>query len=109
MEFFLEKSTRRFFRWGGNLPVFKIRLEIFFSMIKKNKGVPYGSVIEELFINPATDIGYQKDPNYLLKNTTPDGKSAYYGMNRQGNFPVSISIVQLEQAFQNAQAFQRFY
>lgn len=79
------------------------------AKLKKNKGVPYGSVIEELFINPATDIGYQKDPNYLLKNTTPDGKSAYYGMNRQGNFPVSISIVQLEQAFQNEQAFQRFY
>lgn len=79
------------------------------AKLKKNKGVPYGSVIEELFVNPATDIGYQKDPNYLLKNTTPDGKSSYYGMNRQGNFPVSISIVQLEQAFQNEQAFQRFY
>lgn len=75
----------------------------------KSAGVPYGNTIEEIFINPATDVGFQKDATYLLKTTTPDGKTAYYGQNRKGCYPLSISESQLAKAFRNEQEFMSFY
>lgn len=75
----------------------------------KSAGVPYGNTIEEIFVNPATDVGYQKDGTYLLRTTTPDGKTAYYGQNRQGCYPLSISEAQLAKAFRSEQEFMSFY
>lgn len=75
----------------------------------KSVGVPYGSVIEEIFINPATDMGYQKDGTFLLKTTTPDGKTAYYGQNRKSSYPLSINEPQIVKAFTNEQEFMSFY
>lgn len=75
----------------------------------KSVGVPYGGVIEEIFINPATDVGYQKDGTYLLKTTTPDGKTAYYGQNRQSTYPLSITEPQIVKAFTSEQEFMSFY
>lgn len=75
----------------------------------KSAGVPYGSTIEEIFINPATDGGYQKDGALLLKTTTPDGKTAYYGQNRQSTYPISINQPQLVKAFTSEQNFMSFY
>ena len=77
--------------------------------VLKTSGVPMGSTIEELFVNPATDIGYQKDATYLLKNTTPDGKSAYYGQNRKSCYPITINEAHLKRAFTSEQEFFSFY
>lgn len=79
------------------------------AKLKSGIGRPMGSTIEELFINPATDMGYQKDGTYLLKTTKPDGKSAYYGLNRQSTYPVSIYKKDLVRAFQSERAFNSFY
>ena len=78
------------------------------ARLKKN-GVPYGSTIEEIFINPSIDIGFNTDPNLLLKNTSPDGKACYYGLNRQSTYPLSISQIELKRAFNNEGEFMAFY
>lgn len=75
----------------------------------KNTGVPMGSHIEEIFINPATDLGYDSDGTKLLKTETPDGKSCYYGLNRRGSYAKSINEVKLQQAFTSEQNFMSFY
>lgn len=77
--------------------------------VLKTSGIPMGNTIEELYVNPALDIGYQTDPTYLLKNTTPDGKSAYYGQNRKSCYPITINEAQLRRAFTSEQEFFSFY
>lgn len=75
----------------------------------KNTGVPMGNGIEEIFINPATDVGFDTDGTKLLKTTKPDGKTCYYGLNRKGCYPVTISEQQLVQAFRSEQSFMSLY
>lgn len=75
----------------------------------KKQGVPYGSTIEEIFINPPTDMGFQKDGNYLLKNYKTDGKVAYYCMNRQSTYPATITKQELLKAFRNEREFESFF
>lgn len=75
----------------------------------KSTGVPLGNSIEEVFINPATDTGWQDDGALLLKTTKPDGKVCYYSMNRKGRYPVSINEVQFRRAFTSEQTFMSFY
>lgn len=75
----------------------------------KSTDVPMGSTIEEIFVNPATDVGYQKDGAMLLKTTKPDGKTAYFGLNRQSTYPTSISKNELKQAFVSENAFMTLY
>ena len=75
----------------------------------KSTDVPMGSTIEEIFVNPATDVGYQKDGAMLLKTTKPDGKTAYFGLNRQSTYPTSISKNELKQAFTSENAFMTLY
>jgi uncharacterized protein YjdB len=75
----------------------------------KSSNVPMGSTIEEIFVNPATDVGFQKDGSRLLLTTTPDGKSAYYGLNRKSTYPSTISKNELKQAFTSENAFMSLY
>lgn len=75
----------------------------------KSTDVPMGSTIEEIFVNPATDVGYQKDGAMLLKTTKPDGKTAYFGLNRQSTYPTSISKNELKQAFTSESSFMSLY
>lgn len=75
----------------------------------KSTDVPMGSTIEEIFVNPATDVGYQKDGAMLLKTTKPDGKTAYFGLNRQSTYPTSISKNELKQSFVSESAFMTLY
>lgn len=77
--------------------------------LKSGQGKPFGSTIEEVFVNPNTDMGYQKDGALLLRTFTPDGKSAYYGLNRQGEYATSIQVDQLMQAFHDERSFNNFY
>jgi hypothetical protein len=79
------------------------------ARLKQTNGRPMGNTIEEIFINPATDMGYDKDGTKLLKTTTPDGKTCYYGLNRQSSYPISISENELQRAFTSEQEFMSMY
>lgn len=78
-------------------------------ILKRSEGVPLGNSVEEIFINPAKDVGWEKDGNTLLKTTTPDAKVAYYKMNRKGKYPVTIRDMDIARAFQSEQNFMEFY
>lgn len=77
--------------------------------ILKSAGIPMGNTIEEIFVNPATDVGYDNDQKKLLKTTTPDGKTAYYGLNRKSQYPVTINEQELLRAFTSEQEFMSLY
>jgi hypothetical protein len=79
------------------------------ARLKQTNGRPLGNTIEEIFINPATDTGYDKDGTKLLTTTTPEGKTCYYGMNRQSSYPISISENELQRAFTSEQEFMSMY
>ena len=75
----------------------------------KGHDIPSGSTIEEVFINPPKDVGYQADGGLLLKTTKPDGKTAYYSINRKSSYPTTISETMLRQAFKSESDFMQFY
>lgn len=75
----------------------------------KSTGVPMGATIEEIYVNPAVDAGFDSDGTKLLKTTTPDVKTAYYGMNRKSSYPVSIQLPMLQRGFRNEQEFMTMY
>lgn len=79
------------------------------NILKRSEGVPLGNSIEEIYINPATDVGWESDGNTLLKTTTPDVKVAYYKMNRKGKYPLTLSDMMLTKAFQSEQNYMEFY
>lgn len=77
--------------------------------ILKSAGIPKGNTIEEIYINPSTDTGYDNEQTKLLKTTKPDGKTAYYGLNRQSTYPVTINEAQLQRAFTSESEFMSLY
>ena len=79
------------------------------ARLKQGSGRPMGNTIEELFINPATDQGYDTDGTKLLKTTKPDGKACYFGLNRQSSYPITINKNDLKRAFNNERSFMSFY
>jgi len=79
------------------------------ARLKQGSGRPMGNTIEELFVNPATDQGYDPDGTKLLKTTKPDGKACYFGLNRQSTYPISIFKADLKRAFNNERSFMSFY
>jgi hypothetical protein len=79
------------------------------ARLKATSGRPMGNTIEEIFINPATDAGYDTDGTKLLKTTKPDGKVCYYGLNRQSSYPITIAENELQRAFTSEQEFMSLY
>ena len=79
------------------------------SKLKQGIGRPLGNTIEELFINPATDMGYSDDNTKLLTTMKPDGKAAYYALNRQSTYGVTINKNQIQRAFNSERSFMSFY
>lgn len=88
-----------------------VKSRMYNNPLKRLKGidVPMGNTIEEIFVNPATDVGYQNDGALLLKTTKPDGKTAYFGLNRQSTYPVSVFKNDLKRAFVSESAFMTLY
>lgn len=91
-----------------NLLVNKIAFSIVTSRIARNplsilkKGeVPLGSDIEDIFVNMGKAQTYDPDGKNLLQRKLPDVKAAYYRMNRQDMYKVTISNDQLRQAFKS--------
>ena len=61
---------------------------------------PFGTDIEEIYVNPVSAVTYNGSAtDDMLKITKPDVKSIYHRMNRQDKYPVSITIPQLQKAF----------
>ena len=79
------------------------------ARLKSTARHPMGNTIEEIFINPATDAGYDYDGTKLLKTTKPDGKVCYYGLNRKSTYPVTIYEDELLRGFTNEQEFMSMY
>lgn len=79
------------------------------ARLKQSASVPYGRTIEEIYVNPAVDQGFDTDGTKLLKQTKPDGKTCYYGLNRQSTYAVTITRAQLQQAFSSEQSFMSLY
>ena len=67
--------------------------------ILKKGTIPLGSDIQEIFTNMAKDQGFDGSGSKLLTKTIPDTKVLYQRMNRQGQYPVTISKQQLQTAF----------
>lgn len=89
-----------------NALVNKIAFSIVTSRIAENplkilkKGtVPLGQDIEDIFVNMAKAKRYDPDGKNLLQREIPDIKSAYYRLNRQDMYKVTISNDQLRLAF----------
>jgi len=75
------------------------------SVLKKGS-VPYGRNIEEIYTNPATDLGFDPTGATLLNREIPDTKTIYHTMNRKGKYKVTISKSQLMGAFQSFAGLQ---
>lgn len=60
---------------------------------------PLGSTIEEIHVNPAQAKQYNPTAETLLKQTPPDVATAYYTLNRQDVYPLTITRRDEEQAF----------
>lgn len=67
--------------------------------ILKKGTIPLGSDIQEIFTNMSKDQGFDGSGSKLLTKTIPDTKVLYQRMNRQGQYPVTISKQQLQTAF----------
>lgn len=72
------------------------------SVLKK-AGKPFGTDIEEIYVNPVTAVTYDgSNTSDMLKVSKPDIKTIFHRMNRQDKYPVSISDAQLTRAFTSA-------
>lgn len=74
-----------------------------------NKGdVPLGQDIQEIYSNPALSQQYDGTSTQLLTQFKPDTKVAYYRMNRQAKFTVTVKMQDLQRAFTSINAFDTY-
>lgn len=70
---------------------------------------PFGTDIEEIYINPVSAVTFNgSNTEDMLKITKPDVKTIYHRMNRQDKYPVSITIPDLQKAFRNEASLGTF-
>lgn len=75
----------------------------------KGKELPFGYSIQNTYTNPVKAEKFTNDiGETLLKKSLPDTKSEYFSMNRQDEYPVTISDEQLQTAFLNMEEFEMF-
>lgn len=65
----------------------------------KSGRIPFGSVVQEIYVNPAIAENYTYTSEDLLKNKLPDVKAIHYGINRREKYPVSITYEDISLAF----------
>lgn len=65
----------------------------------KKGTVPLGQDIQDIFVNMQKAETFNPNSTDLLKTYKPDVKCAYYRMNRQDKYSVSISVDMLKTAF----------
>lgn len=74
-----------------------------------NKGnIPAGQDVQEIYTNPAYSVEYDGTSTELLQQFKPDTKVAYYRMNRQAKFRVTIRQYDLQRAFTSIGAFDTY-
>jgi|GEM_PF-1709353 len=80
-----------------------VNAKIMENKLKELKGgkVPYGSQINEIIANPAKGTPYNMSSTNLLTQKLPDVKSVFYKINRQDEYDVTISDMQLQRALIN--------
>lgn len=76
--------------------------------VLKKGSVPLGSDIQEIFTNMAVDKGYDRTGSKLLTVTTPDTKTLYYRLNREGQYAVTIYQQDLKRAFTSFGELENF-
>jgi hypothetical protein len=107
----LETNTNEFLDAFVNRIAFtQVQNKIFknpLSVLKKG-GVPMGDKIQEIYTNPAKGGTYDASSTDMLKVFKPDVKAAYYRINRQGKFPVTIGLDMLQRAFTDMQNLDIF-
>lgn len=70
---------------------------------------PFGTDIEEIYINPVSAVTYNGSAtDDMLKLSKPDVKTIYHRMNRQDKYPVSITIPDVQKAFRNESTLGTF-
>lgn len=67
--------------------------------ILKQGGIPLGKDIQEIFTNPATGEQYDPTGANLLTRKIPDTYALYHRMNRQAQYPITVTRAQLKLAF----------
>lgn len=75
-----------------------------YAHLKKGM-LDYGETIEEVFVElcKANEFNTEKAGAQEFKKTIPDVKSAFHIMNYRVKYPITISPMQLRQAFMNSQ------
>lgn len=68
------------------------------SILKKGS-MPLGQDVQDIFVNMAKGKQYDVASNDLLTNVKPDVKAAYYRLNRQNKYSVTITEELFRQAF----------
>ena len=88
-----------------------VRTKLFTNPLSKLKEgtIPLGYVIEELAANPATVNNYSNaTTTAMLNHVKPDVKAVYHKLNSQKFTKVSIAEDDLESAFKDMAAFEKF-
>ena len=75
--------------------------------LKKGKK-PLGDTVEEIFVNFAQARGYDATGADLLTRHLPDVKAVYHKMNREDQYPVTISRQMIKKAFISFETLNTF-
>lgn len=65
----------------------------------KSGRLPFGSVVQEIYVNPAIAENYTYTSEDLLKSKKPDVKAIHYGLNRREKYTVDITYEDISLAF----------
>ena len=83
--------------------------------VLKKGSKPYGTDIEDIYVNPVKGVSYDgitgtagKDTSDMLEVTPPDVKTIFHRLNRQDKYPVSVSNAQLRTAFTSGHEMEKF-
>lgn len=75
--------------------------------ILKKGTVPFGTNIEEIYVNPSIGATYDPSGSAIFTPTTPDTKVLYHSRNRQGKHSATIYKSQLMAAFKSYEALEK--